>query len=177
MNFVSCTDTAKLIRKALKARFPSQKFSVRSDQYSGGASIDVSWTDGPTEKLVESIVGRFAGSTFDGMQDLKEYHHSEVTTELRMLAKRAKVELPGDPVHFGADFVFTRRKFTPSFLERVIAEIGERFHTPDRPTVDDFEQGRAYNTHVLSGCSASDQYWSWQATIHRAANDRTVLAA
>ncbi len=37
-------ETAKLIRKALKETFPGQKFSVTTDTYSMGASINVSWT-------------------------------------------------------------------------------------------------------------------------------------
>jgi hypothetical protein len=36
-------ETAKEIRKALKAAFPKVKFSVRSHCYAGGASIDVSY--------------------------------------------------------------------------------------------------------------------------------------
>jgi len=35
------TDTAKLIRKELKARFPQVKASVRTQYFAGGSSIDV----------------------------------------------------------------------------------------------------------------------------------------
>ena len=41
--YLSCAETAKLVRTALKKNFPGVKFSVRSSVYSGGASIDVSW--------------------------------------------------------------------------------------------------------------------------------------
>lgn len=92
--YLSCAETAKLIRTALKARWPEFKFSVRSHTYSGGASIDVGWTDGPSRKRVEAIVGRFGGASFDGMFDLKSYHDSE---------------WQGQRVHFGADFVFCNR--------------------------------------------------------------------
>ena len=40
--YVSPTDTAKLIRAALKRSFPRTKFSVRTDTYAGGAAVDVS---------------------------------------------------------------------------------------------------------------------------------------
>ena len=43
--YISLADTAKLVRAALAANFPGTKFYVRSDSYSGGASIDV-WYDG-----------------------------------------------------------------------------------------------------------------------------------
>lgn len=39
--YLSCAETAKLIRQALKEAFPDMKFGVRSKTYSGGASIDV----------------------------------------------------------------------------------------------------------------------------------------
>jgi hypothetical protein len=35
------------IRKELKRVFPSVKFSVTSDSFSGGNSIHIGWTDGP----------------------------------------------------------------------------------------------------------------------------------
>jgi hypothetical protein len=69
--YISTTDTAKLIREQLKKKFPKVKFGVRSSIYSGGSSIRVSWTDGPKTKEVEAVTGPFAGSGFDGMIDLK----------------------------------------------------------------------------------------------------------
>jgi len=71
MEFISVTDTAKLVRAELKKHFPNTKFSVRSDKYAGGASIRVEWTDGATVKRVEDVAGHFHGSEFDGMRDLK----------------------------------------------------------------------------------------------------------
>lgn len=41
--YVSVADMAKELRKALKAAFPGQKFSVTSKSYSGGASIHVGY--------------------------------------------------------------------------------------------------------------------------------------
>lgn len=70
-DYLSCAETAKLVRKALKEAFPRQKFSVRSSTYSMGASIHVGWTDGPQTADVDKVIGCFAGSGFDGMIDLK----------------------------------------------------------------------------------------------------------
>lgn len=69
--YLTCAETARLIRAALKARFPGQKFSVRSSNYSGGASINVHWTSGPTEKEVGTVTEGFVGGGFDGMIDMK----------------------------------------------------------------------------------------------------------
>lgn len=126
--YLSVTDTAKLVRAALKAGFPGVKFSVRSDSYSGGASIDISWTDGPFEKDVEQIANRYQGSDFDGMQDLKTYRSGTL------------IGLPGgevEEVKFGADFVFTNRELSPEYLaellphaEAVLDDYSATYGTP-----------------------------------------------
>ncbi len=95
--YLSCAETAKLLRAELKVKFPKQKFSVRSDTYAGGASIRVHWTDGVALDKVDPVAKKFAGATFDGMIDLKEYHDSIYN---------------GKTVHFGADFIFTERKIS-----------------------------------------------------------------
>ncbi len=56
---MNATETAKLIRKELKAVFPGIKFSVRSKYFSMGSSVNISWTDGATKKEVESVVSKF----------------------------------------------------------------------------------------------------------------------
>lgn len=110
---LTCAETAKLLRSALKAQFPHEKFSVRSHVYAGGASINVSWTDGSTIEEVEKIAGRYNGATFDGQIDLKSYH-----SDLVFLGTD---ELP-TVVNHGADFVFTNRELSPQFR----AQLAER---------------------------------------------------
>lgn len=155
---LSTTDTAKVIRKALKRAFPKVKFSVRSDSYSGGSSIDVSWTDGPTSDQVDEVVKRYAGATFDGMIDLKSYVTATLSEQdvtdlqaiedskagfkyLRISARqgedayRTELKIPedtgaivllqaGDEIHWGADFVFTRRTESPEVLAIVAERLG-----------------------------------------------------
>lgn len=102
--YIKVAETANILRKALKEAFPCVKFSVRSKSYSMGASIDVSWTDGPTAREVEAITGRFSGATFDGMTDYKG----------------GKVhEFNGEQVHFGADFIFCYRTMSDAFVSKV----------------------------------------------------------
>lgn len=110
--YLSCAETAKLVRQALKEAFPKTKFSVRSNNYSGGASIDVTWTDGPFTQAVESVAKRFEGATFDGMIDLKSYHSSYIGTEQGL-----------EEVRFGADFVFCRRIHSETLTKRAEAYI------------------------------------------------------
>jgi hypothetical protein len=72
---------AKNIRTELKRVFPDIKFSVTSESYSGGCSIDVRWTDGPTEKEVRVITSKYQQGHFDGMNDLYNYS-DEVFTDV-----------------------------------------------------------------------------------------------
>jgi hypothetical protein len=95
--YFSCAETAKLVRAALKEAFPGVKFSVRSSVYSGGASINVNYVDGPSYDQVKRVVGMFEGSYFDGMNDYKGSNYSS---------------LDGQEVRFGADFIFVNRSFS-----------------------------------------------------------------
>ena len=46
------TQSAKSIRKVLKDEYPNTKFSVRVKRFSGGSSVDIAWTNGPSERKV-----------------------------------------------------------------------------------------------------------------------------
>lgn len=97
--YLTCAETAKLVREALKRHRPKVKFSVRSKTYSGGASIDIHWTDGPRTKAVDAVAKRFEGADFDGMQDLKSTHCTVLSQPDGSVQE----------VRFGADFIFTSR--------------------------------------------------------------------
>ena len=94
---------AKNMRIQLKAAFPGVKFSVTSESYSGGSSINVSWTDGPLRADVEAIVDQYAYGSFNGMEDLYEY--------------------AGDlwPEAFGgAKYVFANRDYSDEVIQEAI---------------------------------------------------------
>src|ERR1700712_5967829 len=101
--YFSCAETAKLVRQSLKEAFPGVKFSVRSSTYSGGASIDVSWIDGPNAAQVESITKGFRAAYFDGSIDYQgSIHHM----------------MDGEPVRFGADYITSSRRYPDAAVER-----------------------------------------------------------
>lgn len=120
--YISTTDTAKLIREILKVEFPGIKFSVRSKMYSGGSSIDIGWTDGPTAKQVSAYTGMFEGATFDGMIDLKSY--VTITNE------------DGEEIHYGADFVFENREYSDALTQKV-AERAAHYYGMDVPVMNE----------------------------------------
>ena len=65
--------TAKAIRQLLKEKYPTIKFSVRSDNFSMGNSVDISWNLGPKEKEINYLVSKYQYGHFDGMIDMYEY--------------------------------------------------------------------------------------------------------
>jgi hypothetical protein len=120
--YVSAIDCGMLVRHALKAQWPTVRFSVRCDHN----SIDVRWTDGPTANDVGSVAKNYEGGRFDGMIDMAY----SVYSWLRPDGTAALAHNPGtggsrgsdpeivrDPigpdcllVHFGASYVFCHRE-------------------------------------------------------------------
>lgn len=154
--YLTCADTAKLIRKALAEAFPSVRFSVRSKTYAGGASINVGYTDGPLKADVERVAFAFQGGTFDGMTDYKGGKVHAFASD------------PDQPIHFGADFVFVDQTIsgqhaaaaraalealTPNELNRLEAKlrIGE-FATPFPMDRGDWAYRRAVEVATLPAC-------------------------
>jgi hypothetical protein len=121
VQYLSCAETAKLVRAALKESFPGVKFSVKSSTYSGGASINVSYTDGPSASQVKGVVQVFEGSYFDGMTDYKGNNYNS---------------LDGQPVSFGADFIFVNRQFTAPILTSVVVDVCNRFGFDNEVLID-----------------------------------------
>ena len=64
---------AKEVRKALKENFKGVKFSVTSESYSMGNSVNIDWQNGPSRSEVESIVNKYKKGNFDGMTDSFDY--------------------------------------------------------------------------------------------------------
>lgn len=140
--YLTCAETAALVRQALKEAFAGVKFSVKSKTYSGGASITVSWTDGPNAVQVESVTQGFKGSYVDGSIDYKGsvYHM-----------------LDGQPVSLGADFIFTSRNHSAEAIEAAISRVLCRFAHSfkesglERPTAEQFQRGKLWGVYLAGG--------------------------
>ena len=141
--YVSCADTAKLVRKALKREHPGVKFSVRAKTYAGGASINVSWDDGPRAADVDPILKRYEGGRFDGMIDMaySVSHYLRPDGEV-MIARNPGTEgqrgsntgedntaladlMPADVerVRFGADYIFSNRHVSDFDSKKQVAIV------------------------------------------------------
>ena len=60
------------IKAELKSLYPFIKFSCTSDSFSMGDSVNVNWTDGPTDREVNDIIKKYQYGHFDGMADMYE---------------------------------------------------------------------------------------------------------
>lgn len=83
----------KNIRTELSRAFPGIKFSVKSESYSGGDSIDIDWTDEVTKDEVEKITKKYQEGYFNGMNDIYEYNNAAFNS-----------------LFGGAKYVFAQRK-------------------------------------------------------------------
>lgn len=79
--FVStAAQCAKLTRSILKENFPKIKFQVRCENYAGGDSVRVDYTDGVIEEDVKKLTEyRLQYGHFNGMTDYYEYDNDNET--------------------------------------------------------------------------------------------------
>ena len=80
--YASAKAGAANIRIQLKRAFPGIKFSVTSEVFSGGDSINIKWAMGPTGREVEAITARYQEGHFNGMEDIYENNRENVWPEL-----------------------------------------------------------------------------------------------
>jgi len=144
--YLSATETAKLMRKDLKANFPGIKFSVRSDRN----SINIKYTDGPAEKVVQAVARKYEGAGFDGMIDLQYYisHWMNKATGEVIIAKDQgstgsggcheghENACPGEgwvKVNFGAKYIFVNQEITAVVMEEAVEMVAKKTGHDDLP--------------------------------------------
>jgi len=70
------TEAAKAIRKDLKAKYPTYKFSVTTEKYSGGNCVTVYCPKEVEQSEVSEMVNKYRDGKFDGMIDSYEYNQN-----------------------------------------------------------------------------------------------------
>lgn len=127
---ISLTDNAKLIRKALKESFPCTRFIVRC--HPEHPTIDVNWTDGPNETLVDCVVYTFQSAYFDGLDANR---------------RQRRHLMNGRRVQFAAQMIFTDREYSDTAIQCAINAVYSRNATAyqlagiQKPTVEGFRRG------------------------------------
>lgn len=117
---------ARNIRKELKAIYPGVKFSVRTSKYSGGNSIDISWTDGPNSAQVDAIIGKYEAGSFNGMEDIYESRST-----------------PWNTVFGSARYVHTSRDYSDSLVASGIDMVARKYGAEPLP-VEEYQNGRGW---------------------------------
>jgi hypothetical protein len=103
---------AALIRKELKEKFPQIKFSVKSENYSGGNSVGVSYENGVPSSEIEKITNKHVDGNFDGMTDCYNYNSNPKNLP------RAK-------------YIFVSRNISAEIKEATKKDIAARFGMND----------------------------------------------
>jgi len=104
----SQAEAAKCIRKELREAFPTVKFTVRSESFSMGDAVRISYWNGPTTKEVQAITDKYQYGTFNGMEDIYEL-------------KDEKVDLPQ------SKYVQVSREYGYEATRYVVDKVNEQF--------------------------------------------------
>ena len=148
----SLTKGGKNLRRELKDAFPETKFSVRSRSYSGGDSIDINWTDGPTTEVVEKISGKYQQGSFNGMEDIYEYSSSNVWPD----------------VFGGAKYVMTNRSYSNEAYLQAVAEVEKEWGIKLKVSYTSFNSAYISNEDDKNVDDAgSAHYWSGSQLVNR----------
>lgn len=146
---IDVVEVAKLIKRRLRNLYPDTKFSVRTDRFAGGSSVDISYVDGPTQSEVEGVANSYKSARFDGMIDMGwSVTHWLMPDGTAVVAKdrgstgsrgvhepteTKKPHPEAELVSFGSNmFVSVSREFSPDYMERV-AEFVRGKHGLDAP--------------------------------------------
>jgi len=162
--YVPLKETNALIRRDLGAAFPGVKFAVRGHSYSGGASTDVNYVDGPPKADVEEAAKVFEGSKSDWTGDFRDPVHS------------AEFDEHGVPitVSYAPDHVFVNRTFSEETEQeattralKAFRDAGVEFH-PERK----FD----YHTELPQPLLANDTIRSMFWRGNSVSNNEIILA-
>lgn len=150
---IDAAEAARMIRKALVRKFgKSTKFYVTTSRYSGGASVDIKWMDGPTTKEVDEVVKPYSGKGFDGMIDMDYYKDAWLMPDGTVTYAKSdgtgasggsdapySYPPPGpraELVYFGCGYVPTARSESRALVEAVVEAVCKRTGW-DKPEIVD----------------------------------------
>lgn len=160
--------TAVVVRKILKQAFPGTKFSVVTERGSMVSSIRIKWTDGPTLKQVEYIVGNFEAGSFDSMTDC--YNYAQGADRYIMVDDQM--------YQTGCRYVFTVRSISPELASKCIAQVAAYWGGVEQlPTaVEGYDGYTLVPESIGRQPVRADLDWhrnDWYTSIHRCAEEPT----
>ena len=141
----STKETAAALRKDLRNRWPGAKFSVRMATGTAYGWLDVSWTDGPNSRDVDTACRGYESSRFDGMDDA--YHRVEATMYM----------IDGEPavIEWGSCGINTHRAYSSGakrWASEIVARDPGRYESPyDNPGSTYYAEQRVLDETDLTG--------------------------
>jgi len=151
-------ESAKALKQALKARFPATAFSVRLDRGTAYGCASVSWTDGPSRKMVEQVIAPFEGEGFDGMTDSTIHYRAYLPD-----GRRSRLRL-----------VNAERRISPALAKRAAAQVAAYYGVPE-PVLTVNEYG-SWQIEGDTRWVREDIGEYWSSLIWRAAEDHSRYA-
>lgn len=151
---------AKILRKELKNKFPKTKFSVTTENYTGGCSINVDYTNGPALKEVDDIANKYQGKSFDGMIDMAYYidlyidkdgylntYKSLGTEDSKGYCPSFENNLPkgAEFVETSHPYVFVNREYTKEIKTKLIKKICKDFGV-------EYDEKNEHNLRIPNSC-------------------------
>jgi len=104
---------ANAIKKELKTKFPNIKFSVKSQNFAGGNSVTIRYTDGTAKPEVEDVTRKYQYGHFDGSIDLYEYSNT-------------RKDIPQ------AKYVMVERDFSPEAKQKLMKVLAKEYNIAEQ---------------------------------------------
>lgn len=150
--------TTSLVKKYLKEKF-NINTTVRTSKYSGGSSLNIEYPLGVDAKVVEKDVKRLQHGSFDGMQDLYEYHNH---AETGLVIDGYELET--------FRYVFVRQEFPDGFLYKVAKFISDNTQFADIPALTSKDGLHSYFKELFAGC------WNWYELAYKLLRTRNFAS-
>lgn len=140
--------TTYLIKKYLKEKFGID-CKVKSEYYSGGSSLRISYDFGPSEKVVKADINRLQYGSFDGMNDLYEFKNEA----------ESGIILEGYRLN-EYKYVFVSREIPKSFYLKLAVLVSERDKFNDIPEFEGTEKALNETFPKMFG-----EFWTWGGLV------------
>jgi len=147
----SQTKQTNLLKNYLRERF-GIKSKIKTEFYTGGSSMRITYTLGCTKEPVEKIVNRLTAGHFDGMRDIYEYSHSG---EKGLLISGERLDTHS--------YVFLTREIPESVLFQLAKAISKKIKFADIPECQEFEDLYTRYPALFLG------HWTWRDYVREIA--------
>lgn len=157
---------ASAIKAELKTLFPNIKFNVRSESFSMGNSVHVSFIDGPTTSEVNDVIKKYQYGHFNGMDETYDYSNSRddipqakyVSAQREMSAELKETLMPA------AEAIYKENTYGCNNAENLLYQIFYATSLPAGAIID----SQFKDTGAMSGLCAPETFFRIGFTTNQA---------